>query len=491
MKKNRFFDKKEKIGAVLLSLGVFFFYFYLSYNVPYCHDEWHWGLPERVELMKNGFRDYNGRYLGNILALIITRSVWWKAGILGIFSLWLYQVIKKGVLKEQDQKESFFIQLGAFFLLLAIPKTLFCQSYGWPAAFVNFVPPVILFLIYFFLTEQTYDGIVPQCTGLMTLFLLLLGFVTQLFAEHMTVFVVVYAVWMVFLGWMRHKKIYGLYLSYLFGALAGAVVMFSNSAYRNAADGTDSYKHIGFSVGALLEQFAGLWDDLLLNNWLLNILLAGTVLYLIGKREKNKFAATLFGLILCGYGTYSVFHRVNPSWYFVGNESLNQWIEVVLGMLFVGTVVAGIWRCEEKSRRASICMLVLCSVFVAMPLLAANPIGARCFFASYIFQVVALLKLLQDILKEKKNLYLPCVCVLTIVLALCVMYLRMFSIVGGTDRIRAQRISSGLENHQKELILPILPYSDYYWTTIPVNKTWEKRFKEFYHIPQDVAVKFQ
>lgn len=71
------------------------------------------------------------------------------------------------------------------------------------------------------------------------------------------------------------------------------------------------------------------------------------------------------------------------------------------------------------------------------------------------------------------------------------MYLRMFSIVGGTDRIRAQRISSGLENHQKELILPILPYSDYYWTTIPVNKTWEKRFKEFYHIPQDVAVKFQ
>lgn len=343
----------------------------------------------------------------------------------------------------------------------------------------------------FFLTEQTYDGIVPQCTGLMTLFLLLLGFVTQLFAEHMTVFVVVYAVWMVFLGWMRHKKIYGLYLSYLFGALAGAVVMFSNSAYRNAADGTDSYKHIGFSVGALLEQFAGLWDDLLLNNWLLNILLAGTVLYLIGKREKNKFAATLFGLILCGYGTYSVFHRVNPSWYFVGNESLNQWIEVVLGMLFVGTVVAGIWRCEEKSRRASICMLVLCSVFVAMPLLAANPIGARCFFASYIFQVVALLKLLQDILKEKKNLYLPFVCVLTIVLALCVMYLRMFSIVGGTDRIRAQRISSGLENHQKELILPILPYSDYYWTTIPVNKTWEKRFKEFYHIPQDVAVKFQ
>lgn len=154
MKKNRFFDKKEKIGAVLLSLGVFFFYFYLSYNVPYCHDEWHWGLPERVELMKNGFRDYNGRYLGNILALIITRSVWWKAGILGIFSLWLYQVIKKGVLKEQDQKESFFIQLGAFFLLLAIPKTLFCQSYGWPAAFVNFVPPVILFLIYFFLRNR-------------------------------------------------------------------------------------------------------------------------------------------------------------------------------------------------------------------------------------------------------------------------------------------------------------------------------------------------
>lgn len=485
-------EQKEKIFCWLIYLGCFGFFFFLAYNVPYCHDEWQWGLPERVELMKNGFQDYNGRYLGNILALLITRSVWLKAGILGLFSLWLFHVMGRGIIKKGAKEGRTFFLLLCAFLLLSLPKTLFCQSYGWPAAFVNFVPPVVFFLLYYNLTEQTYWIDKPHYTRAEAAAVLPLGFAAQLFCEHITVFAAAYALWMVILCGVRFKRIYGIYINYLLGTFAGALLMFSNGAYHNAAAGEDGYKHISLSFGTLLEQFrTKLWDDLVLNNWVLNLLLAAAVLYLLGKREKNRILSAFLGVILCGYSTYSVYHRLNPAWQFVGRETVNEWIQVLLALVFAAGISLGIWRSMDKQRRLSTVVLYLCAFAVAAPLLAADPIGSRCFFVSYVFQCAVLLKLLWEILKGKKELFLPAVCILTAVLAVCVIYLRMFDIVGAQDRYRSQLIETAVESGQKEIILPLLPYSDYYWTTVPANETWEKRFKAFYNIPQDVTLKFQ
>ena len=43
----------------------------------------------------------------------------------------------------------------------------------------------------------------------------------------------------------------------------------------------------------------------------------------------------------------------------------------------------------------------------------------------------------------------------------------------------------------KEIVLPVLPYSEYFCQTIPPNERWAKRFKKFYHIPEDVTVRFE
>lgn len=492
VKIHKYGGKKNTVYSCILYLGFFLFFFFLAYNVPYCHDEWQWGLPERVELMKNGFKDYNGRYLGNILALIITRNIWLKAFIISIFSLWLFYIINQNILKKDEKKAPFVFQFFCAFLLLSLPQTLFCQSYGWPAAFVNFVPPVILFLIYYNLTEQTYWSTNPRYSFLMTTAVLPLGFATQLFSEHITIFAAAYAGWMIILCLVRYRRIYIVYLNYLLGTIAGAFVMFSNGAYHNAATGADSYKHIQFSIKTLVEQFIlKLWDDLLLNNWILNIMLASAVLYFVWKNEKKRLVSAILGIILCGYCTYSVFHRINPAWEFSGNEMVNGGIEMILSLMFVLSISLGIWRCLNNNQRYSILVLYICSICVVLPLLAANPIGSRCFFVSYVFQAIVFLKLIREILKHKKNLFLPGICILTIVLSICTIYLRMFNIVGKTDRYRSQLITAGIENGQKEITLPILPYSDYFWTTVPANEIWEKSFKEFYHIPQDITLKFQ
>ena len=76
--------------------SVFFILFvYLGYKAPYCLDEWKWGLPQRMELMKRGFSGYNGRYLGNILALLITRSEVAKTLVISVcmvLVVWLMEV---------------------------------------------------------------------------------------------------------------------------------------------------------------------------------------------------------------------------------------------------------------------------------------------------------------------------------------------------------------------------------------------------------------
>ena len=48
---------------------VFFALFY--YFLPFAGDDWAWGSDIGIERLKNGFDGYNGRYLGNILIIIV------------------------------------------------------------------------------------------------------------------------------------------------------------------------------------------------------------------------------------------------------------------------------------------------------------------------------------------------------------------------------------------------------------------------------------
>ena len=46
---------KDNRVRYFIYAAFFMLFVYLGYKVPYCLDEWKWGLPQRVELMKRGF----------------------------------------------------------------------------------------------------------------------------------------------------------------------------------------------------------------------------------------------------------------------------------------------------------------------------------------------------------------------------------------------------------------------------------------------------
>ena len=82
----------EKNGRRVWYICFFAAFLVIAYLTPYCHDDWKWGLPARMALMREGFPNYNGRYLGNILALLITRSILAKTLVIAVGStlvLWI------------------------------------------------------------------------------------------------------------------------------------------------------------------------------------------------------------------------------------------------------------------------------------------------------------------------------------------------------------------------------------------------------------------
>ena len=160
---------------------------------------------------------------------------------------------------------------GLLVIMDDILATLFQQSYGWPAAFVNFFPPVFLFLIYYNWTEWIYCGY--QKTPLWKTFLVIpAGISVQLFSEHVTIFVLLYAVWVAVYTLVRYRKLPVIQVNFLWSSILGAYFMFSNGGYTKAATGT-GYKKISFN--GMTEQFISkIWYKLLIKKWVLNFILA-------------------------------------------------------------------------------------------------------------------------------------------------------------------------------------------------------------------------
>ena len=479
--------------------SVFFILFvYLGYKAPYCLDEWKWGLPQRMELMKRGFSGYNGRYLGNILVLLITRSEVAKTLVISVcmvLVVWLMEVsVRRKSFSEKDKSDPILL-LSIILLLLAVPASLYGQSYGWPAAFVNYEVPVPLFLVYFIWTEELYRKKAEKYSCFQTFAVIPLGICVQLFSENITIIVAAYALWMLVYTAVRYRKIYLIEVNYLCSAILGAVLMFSNSAYSSAAvHNGKTYKSIDMSAGILLQRFAArIWTNLVLNNWVLTVIFTVLLTVLILKKRKQSFAAAEMLVVFWGYSAYSILHKICPEWTFAGTQAVDRGIMALLSIVFFINVLLCVWMFTEKEERLSICITYLGSLAFATPLIAADPIGPRCFYISYVFEVLAAVKILQYLLKKREEIqvFYPALILAVAVCISALFYVRIFMIIGKYSDYRAELIEEAVEQNVKELTLPVMPFSDYTGYTEPIDEIWAEKFKEFYHIPENMTVRFE
>lgn len=152
---------KDKILSLF---GNFYFKFYLLYFLvftvlaflfPPSGDDLGWATSDGLELLKNGFGNYNGRYLGNIFAIIFCRN----PEILPIIKGFTLTSVLALIQKLSNNKSKEFLYISAS--LIAIPIPLFIQGFIWTAGFSNyfFSSMIIMFNLFLVFSKQIQKAI--------------------------------------------------------------------------------------------------------------------------------------------------------------------------------------------------------------------------------------------------------------------------------------------------------------------------------------------
>ena len=134
---------KKNWKLYLFYTFIFVFLFILSYYFPYSNDDWVWGSKIGIERFENGFKDYNGRYLGNTLVLVLTRSNLLKSLFMTITYFGIGYLIKKIVNKNNNG-----IMIFSILMLFLINRCVFRETIVNTCGFINYTFNMFLVLIF-------------------------------------------------------------------------------------------------------------------------------------------------------------------------------------------------------------------------------------------------------------------------------------------------------------------------------------------------------
>ena len=116
------------------------------------------------------------------------------------------------------------------------------QSVAWLSGFVNYTVSVLLALIFIDYIYKVFRGEETKDTKSGIALFAVLGFASALLVEHFTLYCAVIAAGLMIYVKAKKQKIQIKNFTYLAGVLAGAVLMFSNSAYIKIFSGKDFYR---------------------------------------------------------------------------------------------------------------------------------------------------------------------------------------------------------------------------------------------------------
>jgi hypothetical protein len=476
------------------------FYFWLACQIPYSLDDWRWGSSVGLERLLSGFRDYNGRYLGNLLEIALTRAPVLKAIVMAATYFALTRLAITSA-REQGSRAEGVLFVLANLLFLALPRAVFRQTVGWVGGYTNFVAPVLLSLVYFGMTRDVFCDEKPRYGIAKTIAVVPLCVSMQLFCEHNTIYNVLYALFVLSYAWAKHRKAFALHVVGLCSTVIGAAAMFANSEYLGLLTGTKVHGYRSL-VGASTEGFLGkalkfyvsdVSSALIADNVALNaVIIVLCIALVVGARGARRRA---LGHALCAvlaiYGAYCGARTLYPAWSpLPGAEARSELGAIVSIAYYLAVCVSVACFVGEKGARTRLLVLFVSAAVYAMPLVIARPIGPRCFFASYSMYVLFALGLFEHVVRAHglapRRLLVPLASCLLVAMAY---HASIYWHVGSIDRERMAIIEDGVRSEATTIVIPGYgAYSDYVFSPDP-SKKWEGNFKEFYGIPQGTTVK--
>lgn len=484
---------KKDSGAIWAFYAVIFIaVMLLSFLFPYTGDDWAWGSSIGIERLNNWFDNYSGRYLGNIIVLAITRSRLLRA-FLSAFCLTGIVVIINSLTSHQKN--------GAFIILCALlfaPVTLLRQAVVWASGFANYTVSVFLTLLYILYLNNVsgiYSLKKPKSSAAGSLFLIVLGFASALVVEHITVYNVILAVYAVIFTFVKFKKVCADHIAYLVGTVAGCALMFSNSVYSSIANGNDAYRNIDDEniISHALNAFAQkISVEGFFYNTVLNVLLA-CVCFAVKFSLKNKLSGrakiinTVSLVIITAYSAVSLVGAI-ASFDLIENFYI---IISVFTAIYIVSFIAFICSLPLEPSEKTRTLFIILSVGVMLaPLLAVEPVGSRCFFASYVMMVYLAMQLYALTCGSvKRRLERLSGAAIIISAAGIAILTYIYGTIYVYDAQRADKVIEAAQSGEEIVEVERLPYSQYTWYSDIKNEYWANRYKKFYGIDSSIKIK--
>ena len=483
---------KKDLSFTLLLFAAFSALFYLF---PYTGDDWAWGSQIGLDRLETWFDNYNGRYFGNLLVMVLTRSKLVNV-LLTALSMVAFCLLPKIFVKSEKYLP---YALGALFFFL-IPQNMRVQVVVWTAGFSNYVPPILLIFLYLVMVQNVFDDEQPIYGKLPVIVSPIIGFAAALFMENVTLYNLVAAAAIVVLAFIRFRKVYAVHIAYLAGSIAGAAMMFANSAYGSIAQGGDEYRSSVLSqdlIGTIANNMNVIVRSLFLDNlaaWgIFSVLcLVCYVLYLRSGAGKKICHFAVGVHFVCG--GMLVAKSCNPDWMFFVNTGATITLTIlVFAMMAVGyclSALALLFFCvDERKTKLRVLFLLLSIPVMAAPLLVVNPVGERGLFSSYMMLAaacVALLSYLMNRIHIPKKIQKALV---ALILVVCVVMMgvlvNIYWTVHQYDTLRNEYVRKQVDAGFRTVMMSRLPYEDHVWCSVPEN-LWAERYKLFHGIDQDV-----
>lgn len=482
-------------GMLLAFLGALFV---IAYNFPLVGDDFY-GIDDYITSVRSfvewavwHWENTNGRILGNTTVLLVMHSKFWRAFVRA-FIIWIIMILVYQNSRFRS-KAGYFL---AYIYVLAIPAAIFSETYSWAFGFFNYVPPVVLILVYLLFVQKEFKERNVKWRGIQIIFAFLLGVCSQLFMENITIYVLVMSIGINIFQIRTFKKVSGITLFHTLGAVGGAVLMFSSPVYRAVAVGTDTYRETPQGVMGLIQAARGNWYEIseytIRGNILLLImalLVCVWVLYRNGVEKDRKSCILKNAISSILSGTTAYFFIVDLLGWGDKIESYTAFflLDVLMFVLFIVNVLATVILYVKDKELKNRSLFFLISAFVLVgPLLFVSPIGPRCFYASYIFTVLAFFNIVAYIIEQEhwslKRILAP-VCVLTVCVTAYYMY--VFVNIGDVEKERDAYIVERMQAGDTVIMVPEFPYSDY----LHDPHGWKIGLKFYYEKQEDIEFCF-
>lgn len=458
--------KWNKVEDSYLLISIFFLILTLLIPLSF-GDDLDWGGISGIERLNNFFDNYNGRYLGNLTIIGISRFMWLRILLYVVVNTSLVMLINK-----ISDTEHIVTKYFSLFVVLSMPARVYGQTFGWYSGFANYNMGMFftLLLIYLLLGNKNIT------------FIFMTSFIGQLFMENISIynlFMILYFI-LFFKEIPFIKKIVA-----LLGGSLGAFWMFSNSVYRTIATGEDYYRQIDFQKisQVLMTDYMNFY---LIDNWLmLSILALGIVILTINEKEllahNILMVSYVLFVILLNNGKVSLSNATTPLLLFT----------VIFSVIFLINFIFIINKSDYlKNDNKKILFLGLSSGIILAPFLIIEPFGPRAEFTSYLFFAMIIVIIFDKIFIKYHQINLKkYITYLSLTVSLFYIFIHASNLIVFNTRMNHPVI----DKESKIIYVTDMPYGQYGQHLTPeMDLTISPRtFREKYKISEDYDIIFE